>query len=102
MGARTGLRKTSRDPWPRGRVKNRSSIQGELCALYPDWVDKRVTTQRSQRGNDIATPQSVVTPSICKGDAYAMYGLALDVVCKSVEAKIAYASQPISLRTGDL
>ena len=53
-------------------------------------------------GNDIATPQSVVTPSIRMDDAFAIYGLALDVVCKSVEAKIVYASQPISLRTGDL
>ena len=65
------------------------------------WI-KESRLSRVRGGNDIATPQSVVTPSICKGDAYAMYGLALDVVCKSVEAKIAYASQPISLRTGDL
>ena len=39
-------------------------------------------------GNDIATPQSVVTPSIRMDDACAIYGLVLDVVCKSVEAKM--------------
>ena len=52
-----------------------------------DWIrESRLSGVRG--GNDIATPQSVVTPSIRMDDAFAIYGLALDVVCKSVEAKM--------------